>query len=905
MPAPTPDSVHAVTAPLAASVDLLGRLLGEALKARYGDGLYQTTETLRNLSKEEKLDEAAEVIAGCSVENLTALLSGFTTFFHLVNQAEKQEIIRVNRERSLAAADRPRPDSVEEALARLAADGMDARAFEQVLAQLDLQPTLTAHPTEARRRSVLYKQQRIGQQLAVWQDEAAAADERAEAERDIARQIALLLTTDEVRSTRPSVLDEVEQGLFFLGTTIWETVPRLYADVQRAAEKHLGRRVEVPAFLRYRSWIGGDRDGNPNVTPEVTRQTLRRHRETAARLLRDELHALRRELSLSEHQTGPLSPALLASLEEDTAGHVLPEDLLRVFAHEPIRLKLEHMRARLARAADDATAYTTEKLVADLELIQGALESAGLPQVARAGSVQRVRWLAESFGLHLVALDVRQHSRVHEKAVSDLLARAGVVADYAALDEAARLDLLHRELRNPRPLVGPGTPLEEATSSLLETLAILHAQRQHAPESVGSYIISMTDSVSDVLEVLLLLKEAGLWRIESESVASGFDVAPLFETIDDLARAETLTGALFADPVYRLHLEARGRFQEIMLGYSDSNKDGGYWMANWSLHRAQEALGTLCRQQGVRLRLFHGRGGTVGRGGGRASGAILALPPSVHNGAIRFTEQGEVISFRYGSTAIAHRHLEQVVGALVLATAGEYGAGGMDDAATLIGRVAEDSFNTYRALIDAPDFWDWFTRVTPLGGIGGLPIASRPISRSTQGPGQFDSLRAIPWVFAWTQTRYTVPGWYGTGAALAGIVADAGHAETLRQAYQHWPFLHAVVDNAAREMARARFPIAERYNRAAPEAPFHSRIRADFDAAVQAIQTVRGERPLAGSDVIARSIALRNPYTDVLNLIQIELMNRLRGASELDQQPIRDALFLSVNGIAAAMQSTG
>ncbi len=893
----------AVSEPLADAVDLLGRLLGDAIRAHSGERVYQTTETLRGLCKDEKLDEAAAVVAGCDADTLTALLRAYTTFFHLVNQAEKVEILRINRARALAAQ-KPRPDSVDEAVGRMKADGLTLGAVREVLQNLDLQPTLTAHPTEARRRSILYKQQHIGEKLARLQSGDTTEAERRDAEDDIARQIALLLVTDEVRSARPSVLDEVDQGLFFLGGTIWQTIPTLYADVRRAIETHYGETVDVPPFLKYRSWIGGDRDGNPNVTAEVTRETFRRHRLVAAHLMRDELRWLRRSLSVSEAQVDGFPPALYASIERDAAQFPLDDVLVRSFEREPLRLKLSYMMARLDAFTDNPAVYSGDALRADLGLIHDALEHVGLPSVARAGRVARVMALAGSFGLHLAALDIRQHSRVHEAAVAELLKRGGVADDYASLDESARLDVLHAELRNPRPLVGPDVTLESA-ADLVATLRLFKEQIARDPASVGSYVISMTDSVSDVLEVLLLLKEVGLWHFDGQAVTSAIDVAPLFETIDDLARSRALTAAMFDDPVYAHHLEARGRFQEIMLGYSDSNKDGGYWMANWSLHQAQADLGSVCQERGVRLRLFHGRGGTVGRGGGRANQAILALPPEVHNGAIRFTEQGEVISFRYGSAGIAHRHLEQVVSALMLGTAGRSDAEHTGGAAPIVAQIADTSMQAYRDMIDSPEFWPWYQQVTPIQGIGGLPIASRPISRGTQGPNPFDSLRAIPWVFAWTQTRYTVPGWYGTGAALGEALENADTVATLREAYEKWPFLRAVVDNAAREMARARFVIARRYDRFATGESFHARIRADFDAAADAIEQVRGKKPLSGSPVIARSIALRNPYTDVLNLIQIELMRRLHDAPEDDQKALLPVLFLSVNGIAAAMQSTG
>jgi phosphoenolpyruvate carboxylase len=388
---------------------------------------------------------------------------------------------------------------------------------------------------------------------------------------------------------------------------------------------------------------------------------------------------------------------------------------------------------------------------------------------------------------------------------------------------------------------------------------------------------------------------------------------PLFETVEDLEAAGERMAALFAHPAYRRHLEDRGRFQEIMLGYSDSNKDGGYWMANWALHRAQGELGRVCREHGVDFRRFHGRGGTVGRGGGRAGQAILAMPPVVHDGRIRFTEQGEVISFRYSLEAIARRHLEQIVSAMLLATAGATEAAAEaegEDAARLMSAIAERSQRAYRELIDDPAFWRWYTAATPIEQISNLPIASRPVSRGSTDEVDFDGLRAIPWGFAWTQTRYLVPGWYGIGKALSEVMeAEPGAEQELARLYREWPFLTAVVNNAQREMARARLEIAERYAALAGEGDFHARIAEDFRRAREAILAITGqEELLSNNEVIRKSIALRNPYTDVLNLLQIELLRRYRAADEGDEEGrrgLREALYLSINGIAAAMQSTG
>ncbi len=474
--------------------------------------------------------------------------------------------------------------------------------------------------------------------------------------------------------------------------------------------------------------------------------------------------------------------------------------------------------------------------------------------------------------------------------------------------------MLAAELRNPRPLLPRDAELPETAARAMETFAVVGEALRAEPESVGSFVVSMTHSVSDLLEPMLLAKEAGVW-----STAQGgapLDFVPLFETIEDLDASAERMRALFSHPVYRAHLRGRGDFQEIMLGYSDSNKDGGYWMANWALHRAQRGLGEACRERSLDFRLFHGRGGTVGRGGGRANQAILAMPPVANNGRIRVTEQGEVISFRYALPDIARRHLEQIVSATLRATALEVGpveTGGGPEGDALMDEVARGSMEAYRGLIDAPGLWEWYIAATPIEYISRLPIASRPVSRQAAREVDFEGLRAIPWVFAWTQARYLVPGWYGVGAGLQRVLERPGVEETLRRLMGGWPFLRAVVNNAQREMARARLPLSRHYARlaeaAAGERGYHAEIAEDFVRARAALLRVSGQQELLDdSPVIRRSIELRNPYTDVLNLLQVELIRRDRGAGAEGRgprDPLRQALFLSINGIAAAMQSTG
>ncbi len=915
-----------ISEPLSEQINLLGAMLGQVIREQAGEAMLTLVEELRGLCKralnEDRPDlrqEAKTRIAGLSLDEMVWLLRAYTAFFHLVNKSEQQEIIRINRERARDSREHPRADSIDEAVSRLKQHGLSFDQLQALLLRLDIQPTLTAHPTEARRRSILYKQQGLAALTTQLHRDHPTPEERDDLLNRIHNQITLLLTTDEVRAARPTVIDEIENGLYFLRNAIFETVPQIHRDLQRAVQRHYGQTPEIPVFLRFRSWIGSDRDGNPKVTAAVTRQAVAMHRRTALTLYLAALRELRRDLSLSERQAS-IPQALYASIERDAQAFTLAEHEQRQYQHEPYRLKISYMMIRLEkqrqaldkdgpeRAADG---YGSARFIEELKLLAESLSQTGFDDLVQHGRLGRLLIQAEAFGFYIAALDVRQHSGIHEEAVAAVLRLAGVADDYAALSEAERLDLLNAELANPRPLLPRDAALPETARRVLETFEVVREIIDHEPAAFGSFIVSMTHTVSDLLEVMLLAKETGLWKLEDGVVTSPLDVVPLFETIDDLHHAEAFLNDLFTHPIYQKHLAARGRLQEIMLGYSDSNKDGGYWMANWALHQGQARIGQVCRDHDVDFRLFHGRGGTVGRGGGRAGQAILAMAPVVHNGRIRVTEQGEVISFRYALPAIARRHLEQITGAMILAPT--IAAEPPDDEADdrLMAQIAEQSMQTYRALVDDEALWPWYTRVTPIEQISRLPIASRPVSRKSADEVDFEGLRAIPWVFAWTQTRYIVPGWYGIGEAFHQVIKDdQAHLDTLRRMYAVWPFFQAVVNSAQREMARARLDIAHEYALEAASdgqpTPLHDRIAADFDRARHAILEITGQDNLLdNAPVLQKSIALRNPYTDVLNLLQIELMKRHRTATDAERERLAQALFLSINGIAAAMQSTG
>jgi len=870
------------------------------------------------------LSSAASRLGTLDLRALSDLLRVGTAHFHLYNKAEQLNIIRVNHRRERESeGGRPRPESIDEAVTRLRDAGVGPERVRGLLEALDIEPTLTAHPTESRRRTTLDKQHDIAQCVVTLHDDDLSERQRRQITDRLDRLVSVLLVTDEIRAQRLDVAAEVKNGLYFLTSTIWTTIPRLVRDITDAARRSFGPEQagvvanELPAILRYRSWIGGDRDGNPNVTAAVTRDTLDRLRAAARGLWDAELGSLRHALSVST-RLADLGDEIQGRIERDLHW-IDDEEHLGQRRYEPLRVLLVEMQQRVAR---DET-YRSRDLLDDLMLIRRALHAAGLEKVAENGRLHDAIVRARCFGLHLATLDIRQHSGVHGRAAAELLAVAGVCEDFGALDEEDKLVLLRRELASPRPLIPSGAPLSDETRELMDTLGVVRDAVTREPDAIRSWIISMTHDVSDMLVLLLLMKEAGLAKpglakpgqsksgLENPDQGDGarLHVVPLFETIDDLERGPALMDRALRDPVFREHLDAlsgdQEPEQEVMLGYSDSNKDGGFLMANVALARAQRRIAEVFRERGVRLRYFHGRGGTIGRGGGRAGRAIMAAPPGAHAGRMRFTEQGEVITFRYALPDMARRHLEQIVHAALLASSGVCAPERDEPFEGLIHALAQDARDAYRELIDAEGFWDWFVAASPVEHIGTLPIASRPVSRAQGAALTFDRLRAIPWVFSWIQMRALVPGWYGLGAAIE----RAGEDDRARlRAGSGRPLIETILENASQELARARMPILERYAARAPGGGIvFERIHAEYTRAADAIKAATGRDDLmAHSPVVGRSIRERNPLTDVLHLVQIELLRRYEASGDDEgRAELSLAIQASINAIAAAMQSTG
>lgn len=864
-------------------------------------------------------------LSGKSLDEIVHLLRLYTVFFHLVNSMEQHEITRVNRKRAKkATTDQPRTESIADIIHHLKEEGYSYERANEVIESLDIQPTITAHPTEARRRSILVKQQDITAMISRLNNEDLTPVELYELQHEVLNEISLLLSTDEVRSERLTVEDEVENGLFYFPNSIWKTVPQIYSDVKRAFETYYDKSPEIPCMISYRSWIGSDRDGNPNVTSEVTWETVLEHRRMVLDLYIAELKELRRYLSVSDHQV-TIPEELGYSLEQDEQTVPLSDRYMRRYRQEPYRRKVSHIIEKLRRQREGieretsilmerAEHYGSEDFIEELQMLKRCLKKSDLTNVSEYGRVVDLIKRAQTFGFHLASLDIRQHSGIHEQAVEELLRLADVEDNYSEMSEDRKIELLMSELINPRPLNPVSSSPSDTTREILDVFNMIRSMQQLDADLFGSYIISMTHGVSDMLEVLILAKEAGLWSYEEGTVSSVLDLVPLFETIEDLENCGMLMESIYENEIYLEQLRSRDFFQEIMLGYSDSNKDGGYWMANWALQKAQHDLGRVCRDYEIDFRLFHGRGGTVGRGGGRSNQAILALPPIANNGRIRFTEQGEVISFRYLLPAITRRHLEQIVNAMVRVTIEDFAetplymeteSAGFE----LMEQLAQASMESYRELIDHDDFWQWYTGTTPIEHISRLPIASRPVSRGSAKAADFDNLRAIPWVFAWTQLRYNVPGWFGTGHALKQVIEASDDNLTMLQTwYEEWMFFKTVIDNAQREIARTDLTTAEAYRR--EDLPdFHTILTRDHSLAKKYLKKVTGyDNILDNRSVIQKSIEFRNPFTYPLNLMQVELLTRWKNCSDEDEerkQKLRHALFVSINGIAAAMQSTG
>ena len=906
-------------APLDDDIRLLGRLLGDVVRDQHGQATYELVERIRRLAVGQRRrhsddhGELAAVLHGLSTDQAIPVIRAFSWFSLLANIAEDVHHVR-RRSFHRRAGSAAQPGSLVHALDRLRADGRDANETSDLLERLCVSPVLTAHPTEVRRKTVLDAQQEIARLLL----ERDRPDHADDVEDDLRLQILILWQTAILRLAKLRVGDEINESLRYYPLSLFDGIVALHQDLEREVGKRWPDLAgwHATPVIRMGSWIGGDRDGNPFVTAAVLHSAIHAQCTMALQHHLRALHRLAIGLSMSSRLVNPTDALLALAI----AGH----DDSPFRQDEPYRQAMRGMHARLSATAhrilestdhealpNHVRAYnTTTELMADLDVVAQSLHSHGAGPIARA-QVEPVRRAVELFGFHLCALDLRQNSDVHEQVVAELLATACVNEHYLSLSETERVAVLDAELSSPRPLRVPTTvpsPLLADELAILETAAA--AIRRLGPGAIPQYVISKCDSVSDVLEVAVLLREVGLLRINNHGAYElDIDIVPLFETIGDLTAGGITLNAMLDQPKYRALVAARHHRQEVMIGYSDSTKDGGYLAANWALYNGEAALLTAAQSHQVHLRLFHGRGGTVGRGGGPSYEAILAQPHGCVDGELRITEQGEVVAAKFADKDLARRNLESLVAATLEATAfdteqlGSDGPGFGAIVETLAGLACQE----YRSLVyETPGFVEVFRLITPIAELAALNIGSRPASRKAST--RIEDLRAIPWVFSWSQSRIMLPGWYGCGTAFqrwAG--SDTTRADDLRTLYNRWPFFRTVLSNMGMVLAKTDIAIARRYGELVAHEPTGTavleRIINEHTLTVQWLEIITGQALLADNPSLARSIANRFAYLDPLNHLQVTLLERYRAG---DTDPLlQRAIHLTINGLATGLRNSG
>jgi phosphoenolpyruvate carboxylase len=922
-------------------IRLLGRLLGNAIKQTEGDAVYELVEEVRRIAVDARrsgvsaVDDIRAALARHPLDEQILVLRALDWLSLLANTAEDVHLERRRRRQDLVGADvsAPRPGSLDAVLEHLRRAGVGPDEIAATVAELQVSPVITAHPTEVRRKTILEVLEELSRLL----DELDVRrhDNRSvtRIERELSVCVLLLWQTALLRLSKLRVRDEINEAIRYYDTSLFEVIPALTRDLAHSVTGTTN--VDTTRTITMGSWIGGDRDGNPFVTADVVRYATGRQSETALALHLTALHRLSRRLSMTDRivTPSPAVQALAAASGDDSPFR----------ADEPYRRALRGMHARLHAFArrvldpdievpgpapvDEREPYgDLAELLDDLDHVIASLGSHGAGAIVDA-LVEPVRRSVAIFGAHLCGLDLRQNSAVHESVLADLFAQAGVCSDYLSLGERERVEVLTAELRTPRLLRHPGARLDERTSSELAILeAAAAAVHRVGRQIVPHYVISMAHDVSDVLEVAVLLKEVGLARADHDGTGatSMLDIVPLFETIDDLQRCSAVLDSMLHNEVYAEIVRSRGNRQEVMVGYSDSNKDGGYLCSQWSLSSAQSALAAVARRAGVKLRFFHGRGGTVGRGGGPAFQAILALPTGTVDGSIRLTEQGEIVAAKYSNPAMARRNLETLLAATLEATllhrhpSGHSNAGAATtdidpQYASTMAELSSNAFDAYRALVYGDDrFVTFFRSITPTDEIAKLNVGSRPASRTASNA--IEDLRAIPWVFGWTQCRLMIPAWFGVGTALEGFVGTSGseadrRLELLGSMYANWPFFRAAVDNMGMVLAKSDIDIARRYADVLVE---DDETRTDIFGAIagEHARTLEWHHritgatsPLADNPLLERSLQNRYPYLDPLHVMQVDLLRRFRDGD--NDELVERGIQLSINAIATGLRNSG
>jgi phosphoenolpyruvate carboxylase len=910
--------------PLRRDINLLGRVLGRVLLEQEGKDLFETEESIRLLCKRLRFDYDPRLedrlkrrIEASSPEELRRIIRAFSVYFQLVNIAERYHRVRRRRQYESSSGNPPQRASVASALARLKEEGLGAEALQEVLDRMNVGLVLTAHPTEALRRSIRRKHVRIGEMLESLEFPSLTWKERRRLEEELAEEITVLWQTDELRVRRPEVNQEIERTLLFFENPLISATLEAYRDFEdELSRQYPGSAPKLGRVLEFGSWVGGDQDGNPFVEPGMINAALGLHREVILKRHLSCVLWLVDHLSVSARMI-PVSEELLRSVEGDEA--LMPEVAERhrtVDPNELYRRKLLLVAERLRRTLADpgsSDAYpSAADFLRDLYVVRSSLLNNGGERIADGGLRDLIRQ-AEVFGFHLAKLDVRQESSVIARTVAELVAAASG-EDLLGMDEPARASRLRELLAASDPLPTVPEDLSEDSRRVLETFeGIRRAKEEFSEPPVGTFVLSMAHHASDVLGVQLLARWAGLLEVDPDGgcKANSLGITPLFETVEDLRRAPEVLRQLLEDPFYRSSVARGGDLQEIMLGYSDSGKDAGYVTSNWTLYEAQGRLSAVAHEHGVKLRLFHGRGGSAGRGGGPSYQAIMAQPADTLDGSIRITEQGEVISFKYSMRGLARRNLDTVLAAVLEASAGDSPREPEPRWVETIEGLSSTAREVYRGLVyEDEGFLRFFAEASPIGELALLNMGSRP-ARRVQNP-SVESLRAIPWVFAWTQNRFLLPSWYGAGSAFRLYADTEEGLATLREMYEGWPFFRTLVDFMQMTLAKSDLRIAEAYTSLVSDTETRdrlwSRISEEHASCSEAVLRITGNRELLDdSPVLQRSIRLRNPYVDPLSYIQVSLLRRLRALPEesQDRDTVLHALLLSISGVSSGMLNTG
>jgi phosphoenolpyruvate carboxylase len=887
-------------------VRMLGAMLGDLIREQSGDELYEFVESARlrairrREGNEKPGEELAELVGGLDAGDALQVIRSFSTYFQMANTAEKVHRIRRRRD-YLRDVVHYQPGGLEDTFIKLKASGMDITALSSLLDSISIEPIFTAHPTEPTRRTILRKEQNIVRHMIELLNPTMTPQEKNAALQNIRLLATTGWQTDEHPSEQMTVADELEHVLFFVTDVLYRAIPPFYEDIESAVERIFGeegKQVEIPNLLHFGSWVGGDMDGNPNVNAKTIRETLARQRSLILDLYYNECASIGAKLSQSTERAS-FSKAMLDRIDEYRG--VFPNAYHAVPARHrdmPYRVFLRLIQQRLQTTYDDDV-FPYEKvgqLIDDIQLIADSLkENKG--EQAGLFAVRRLLRRIHTFGFHLVTLDVRQDAEVHRNVIGDCLGEDDW-DDMSVEDRSTRLIEAISTRENPSLVLGT-----QARKTIAVFQAIAFCRRKYGPNAIGPFVVSMTKGADDILSVILLAQ----WgELHNKRGQVPLDIAPLLETVDDLQNGPEILSSLLSTEVYRNHVRRRDNCQIVMVGYSDSNKDGGLASARWALQNAQEVIVRAAEEQGIELTLFHGRGGTVSRGGSKTHVAVLGAPPGTVNGRLRVTEQGEIINEKYGLRGIALRTLEQMTGSVALATAMPRHRGNdQEEWHAMMDVIANESRRAYRKLVyETPNFYDYFRKATPIDLIEKMRIGSRPASRRRQSG--IGDLRAIPWVFSWTQARFVLPGWYGVGSGLKKAIDEFGE-EAIGEMFREWYFLRSLTADTEMVLAKSDLGIAELYSRLA--GPLHDEffptIKTEYELTRELILGFSDHEALLDGDLtLQRAIMLRNPYVDPMSLMQVDLLSRWR-ESKYEDEYIFNALQASVNGIAQGLQNTG